>query len=182
MTRSRDLSSLAARICTGDSGAEEEFVHAFQGRIKAFALANGADPQTSDDLVQEVLWGVIRALRDRRVQQPEQLAGFVWGTARNLLRDRLRMRARDKTTSLAPSADFPRPAREQHEFERNHAAQQAIAMLEPHEREVPLLSLVDGLGPEEIADRLGILPDAVRQRKSRAMRKLSELLARRGHR
>jgi len=172
------LISLADRIQAGDSEAEDEFVHMFQRRVRAFALANGADEPLADELVQETLWGVIAALRQGRVQQPKQLAAFVWGTARNHLNHRIRLKARDRTTSLPPSADFPRPPHEHENFERQHAARQAIATLEPHERAVLLLSLVDGLGPEEIAQRLGILPDAVRQRKSRALKKLTELLSR----
>jgi RNA polymerase sigma factor (sigma-70 family) len=166
------LVTLAERIQSGNSEAEDEFVQIFQRRIRAFAVANGAD----EELVQETLWGVIAALREGRVQQPEQLAAFVWGTARNHLNQRIRSRARDKTTSLPSSADFPRPPREHQDFERQHAARQAIATLEAHERAVLLLSLVDGLAPGEIAARLGILPDAVRQRKSRALKKLSEIL------
>ena len=171
------LVSLADRIQAGDAEAEDEFVHMFQRRVRAFALANGADEPIAEELVQETLWGVITALRQGRVQQPEQLAAFVWGTARNHLNHRFRLKARDKTTSLSSSADFPRPPREHEDFERQHAARQAIATLEPHERAVLLLSLVDGLGPDEIAERLGILPDAVRQRKSRALKKLTEMLA-----
>jgi RNA polymerase sigma factor (sigma-70 family) len=138
-------------------------------------LANGADPPLAEELVQEVLWAVISALREGRVQQPAHLAAFVWGTARNLLNDRIRMRSRNKTTSITDGVDFPSPTHQHEEFERNHTAHQAIALLEPHERAVLLLSLVDGLGPDEIAHRLGILPEAVRQRKSRALKKLGEI-------
>ena len=130
----------------------------------------------AEELVQDVLWAVIRALREGRVQQPGQLGAFVWGTARNLLNDRIRLRARLRSTPLVPGAEFPHPARHQEEFERNHAARQAIARLDPHESAVIMLILVDGLGPEEVASRLGILPDAVRQRKSRALKKLGGLL------
>ncbi|HJZ96788.1 MAG TPA: sigma-70 family RNA polymerase sigma factor [Candidatus Solibacter sp.] len=170
------FASLADRVRGGDSAAEEELVRLFQHRVRAFALANGAGEGQSEELVQETLWGVISALRQGRVQQPEQLAAFVWGTARNLLNDRIRLRARDKITSLPPEAEFASPVREQEEFERQHAARQAIATLEARERAVLMLSLVEGLTNDEIAKRLGILPDAVRQRKSRALKKLSELL------
>jgi RNA polymerase sigma-70 factor (ECF subfamily) len=175
----QSLSSLADRIRSGDPRAEEEFVRMFQRRIRAFTLANGADETLAEELVQETLWAVISALRQDRVQQPDQLAAFVWGTARNLLNDRVRLRARNRTIALSPGADFPRPPHEHEAFERNHAARQAIATLERHERAVLLLSLVDGLAPDEIAQKLGILPDAVRQRKSRALKKLAEILGRR---
>ena len=53
------LISLADRIQAGDSEAEDEFVHMFQRRVRAFALANGADEPLADELVQDTLWGVI---------------------------------------------------------------------------------------------------------------------------
>jgi RNA polymerase sigma factor (sigma-70 family) len=171
------VACLAERIRTGDPGAEDEFVGIFHRRVRAFVLANSAGEGLAEELVQETMWAVIRALRQGRVQQTEQLPAFVWGTARNLLKDRFRLQARDKTTPLPPDTDFPSPTRDREDFERRHAARQAIATLEPHERAVLLLGLVDGLSPDEIAQRLGILPDAVRQRKSRALKKLTELLA-----
>lgn len=170
------LISIADRIRSGDHNAEEEFFKTFERRVRAFALANGADEHLAEELVQETLWAVIKALRQDRLQQPEHLAAFVWGTARNLWKDRIRLLARDRTTPLLPGADFPHPPHEHEDFERHHTAHQAISTLEPHERAVVLLSLVDGLAPHEIARQLGILPEAVRQRKSRALRKLTEAL------
>jgi DNA-directed RNA polymerase specialized sigma24 family protein len=153
------LISIADRIRSGDHNAEEEFFKTFERRVRAFALANGADEHLAEELVQETLWAVIKALRQDRLQQPEHLAAFVWGTARNLWKDRIRLLARDRTTPLLPGADFPHPPHEHEDFERHHTAHQ-----------------VDGLAPHEIARQLGILPEAVRQRKSRALRKLTEAL------
>jgi len=167
---------LAARIRSGDVVAEEEVIGIFQGRVRGFAMANTRDPDLAEELVQEVLWAVIRALREGRVQQPARLPAFVWGAARNLLNDRLRNRSREKLEPLTDEMEFSQPALGQQEFERNRAARQAIGTLEPHERGVLLLSLVDGLKPEQIAARLGITYDSVRQRKSRALKKLAELL------
>lgn len=167
---------LAASIQAGDAAAEEELVRIFQGRVRGFAIANTRDPDLAEELTQEVLWAVIRSLREGRVQQPARLPAFVWGAARNLLNDRLRNRSREKLDSLTDEMEFSRPAVEQREFERNRAAQQAIGTLEPHERGVLLLSLIDGLKPEQIAVRLGITCDTVRQRKSRALKKLAGIL------
>jgi RNA polymerase sigma-70 factor (ECF subfamily) len=167
---------LAARIQAGDPAAEEEVVGLFQGRVRAFALSQTRDPGLADELTQETLWAVIRSLRAGMVQEPSRLGAFVWGAARNLLNDRLRSRAKEKLEPLTDRMEFSRPAVEQRDFERQRAARQAIETLEPHERGVLLLSLVDGLAPEQIAVRLGVTYDTVRQRKSRALKKLSELL------
>jgi RNA polymerase sigma-70 factor (ECF subfamily) len=168
--------SLAARIQSREADAEEEFVAIFQRRVRGFAIAHTRDPDLADELAQEVLWAVIHAVREGKVQQPAQLPSFVLGTARNLLNDRLRVRSRDRTEPLTEEMEQSIPAVRQGDFERGHAARQAIGALEPHERWVLLLSLVDGLAAEEIALRLKIHPDAVRKRKSRALRKLAEIL------
>jgi len=168
--------ALALRIQAQDACAEEQFVALFQRRIRAFAIANAGDPALADELAQDVLWAVIRSLREGKVQQTAQLPAFVWGTARNLLSDRLRSRSREKLQPLTDDMEVARPALEQQDFERQRAAQQAIGTLEPHERGVLLLSLVDGLRADDIAAKIGITPDAVRQRKSRALKKLAEIL------
>jgi RNA polymerase sigma-70 factor (ECF subfamily) len=172
----RIFEALAVRVQARESAAEEEFVAIFQRRIRGFVLANAGDQALADELAQDVLWAVIRSLRDGKVQQTAQLPAFVWGTARNLLNDRLRQRAREKLQPLTDEMVFVRPASEQEEFERRRSAQQAIDTLEPPERGVLLLSLVDGLRSDDIAAKIGITPDAVRQRKSRALKKLSEIL------
>jgi RNA polymerase sigma-70 factor (ECF subfamily) len=173
-----NLEDLAIRIQAGDSAAEEEFFRKFEPRVRSFVIANSGDPDLAEELVQDVIWAVIRALRRGQVRQADLLPSFLFGTARNLLNDRLRTRSREKLDQLSAELEISHPALEQREFERNHAAQQAIRTLEPHERVVLLLSLVDGLSADEVAARLGITPESVRQRKSRAIRKLTEMLAR----
>ncbi|HWD00725.1 MAG TPA: sigma-70 family RNA polymerase sigma factor [Candidatus Sulfopaludibacter sp.] len=174
---SGSLENLAVRIQSGDVAAEDELFRKFEGRVRAFCLVNSGDSYLAEELVQDVLWAVIRALRKGQVRNTDQVPAFVFGTARNLLNDRIRSRSREKLDQLSLQMDFPQPVLEQHVFERRHAAEQAIRTLEPHERVVLLLSLVEGLGLDEIAVRLAISPESVRQRKSRAIRKLTERLA-----
>ena len=64
----------------------------------------------ADDLAQEVIWAVIRALRDGKVQQPAALPGFVLGTSRNLLAERMRDRARNRAEPLTGELETSIPA------------------------------------------------------------------------
>jgi RNA polymerase sigma factor (sigma-70 family) len=168
------LVQLAVRVFSGDVTAEEEIVRLFQRPVRAFVLMSTGIPQLADELVQEVMWAAICALREGRVEQPAQMGAFIRGIARNLIADHARARAREKLSPLPD--DLPHPGSGHELFERNHAARQAIATLDPHEQAVLLLALVDGLGPEEIGRRLGVTGEVVRQRKSRALRRLTELL------
>jgi RNA polymerase sigma factor (sigma-70 family) len=172
-----NFADLAIRVQAGDLAAEDELFRTFEARVRAYGIVNSGDSYLAEELVQEVLWAVIRALRKGQVRQTDQLPSFVFGTARNLLNDCVRVRAREKLDQISLHQEIAHPAAEQHAFERKLAAEQAIRTLEPHERVVLLLGMVDGLDPEEIAGRLGISPESVRQRKSRAIRKLTELLA-----
>jgi len=169
---------MSTKIRAGEPAAEEAFVRFFERRIRAFATIHLRDAAWADEVVQETLWAAIRAVRENRVDRPGQLPAFVWGAARNQVNDRIRSKARERTDQLADGMDFPRKAVEHDEFERRRAARQAIDMLEPPERAVLLLGLVDDLRAEEIAERLGLTPETVRQRKSRALKKLAAILGR----
>lgn len=54
------------------------------------------------------------------------------------------------------------------------AIERAFAALPPAYREVALLVGIEGLAPAEVADILGIRPDAVRQRLARARQQLAD--------
>ena len=56
--------------------------------------------------------------------------------------------------------------------ERAQAVARGLEAISGGDRDVLLLTLVDGLLPREIAARLSLSPDVVRQRKSRALRRI----------
>jgi len=82
-----NFTDLAIRVHAGDPAAEDELFRTFEGRVRAYGVVNSGDLYLAEELVQEVLWAVIRALRKGQVRQPDQLSSFVFGTARNLLHD-----------------------------------------------------------------------------------------------
>jgi RNA polymerase sigma factor (sigma-70 family) len=87
----------------------------------------------------------------------------------------LRTKARQKLDQLPPDFDLPQAASQYEERERETVARQAIGELEATDRSILLMVLVDGLKAGEIANRIGLTADGVRQRKSRALKKLSAL-------
>jgi DNA-directed RNA polymerase specialized sigma24 family protein len=60
--------------------------------------------------------------------------------------------------------------------ERSQRALHAISSLDRVDRDILLLTLVEGLKPGAIAERLGLSNDVVRQRKQRATRRVVELV------
>ena len=87
-------SSLAERVRTREPSAEEELVSLFSDRIRVLVLARTRDPETARDLTQEVMLAVVLALRHEQLREPERLAAFVYGIARNVINNYLRTRSR----------------------------------------------------------------------------------------
>jgi len=54
---------------------------------------------------------------------------------------------------------------------------EAISKLDPSDKAILHLTLVEGLKPGLIAEKLGLSPDVVRQRKVRATRRVAESVA-----
>jgi RNA polymerase sigma factor (sigma-70 family) len=164
-------------ILEGNGAAEADLFLFFQPRVYEFVMMRTGDKDLAQELGQEVLMAVIRALRQGKLRQQESLKGYVYGVARNQLNDQLRSRARQKLDQFPPDFDVPQAGPHYEEMERERLARQAIGELEATDRRILLMILVDGLKTREIGRRIGLSEDGVRQRKSRALKKLSALLA-----
>lgn len=168
---------LVEAIACGDRAAEREFVQRFQPRVKAMLLARTRNADASADLLQDVIIEAICALRKGQLREPSKLTGFVLGIARNLLKGHFRGMARQ-----AEPLEFPdllpdrSPSAVQFEERREAAAMRAIASLEVLDRTILHLTLVEGLKPGAIAEKLRLSPDVVRQRKLRATRRVMDLV------
>ncbi len=85
------------RIAAGDPAAEGQLVTRY-GRGVLFLLRRlGAPPEQADDLHQETFRIALERLRRRPLDEPEGLAGFLRGVARNLLVAERRKTARRRT-------------------------------------------------------------------------------------
>jgi RNA polymerase sigma factor (sigma-70 family) len=144
------------------------------------------DGQLGVDLVGETY---ARAFADRRrfhgdAEDPDAVAAWTWGIARNVLRDALRrgsaeQRALRRLGVEPPSLDDD--ARERIEElaglgTLRAAVAAALAELSADQREAVQLRVVEELGYDAIARRLGISEDAVRARVSRGLRALGSRL------
>ena len=167
--------SLAERIRQGDSSAENEFVRLYGDRVFVMVLARTRDPEAARDLRQEVLMAVLRALRNGQVREAERLAAFVHGTARNLLSNYWRARAlQPKEEALSSKLLLVEPGNEFETLERVNLVRQVLERLDSTDRKILLMTMVEGLKPGEIANRLNLTPEVVRQRKSRSIKKVIE--------
>ena len=169
------LKQLALRIGTGDPGAEAELAERFHRRILVMMLFRTRDREAARDLAQETILAVLGALRKGQLREAEKLPGFVQGTARNVLNSFFRDRRQEPpTVELSPEVACFEPADEVENAERSGALREGLDQLEPGDRWILLLTLVEGLKSREIARRLSLSPEVVRTRKSRAVKRLVE--------
>ncbi len=113
------------------------------------------------------MMALICTLREGRLR--ESLPALAYGIARNKLADAIRKKMRDRTVPFPKNFDVA--ARKQ-SSELVSAAQTQIETLEPVDRRILSMTLIDGFKPSEVAAAIGISSEAVRQRKSRALKKL----------
>jgi len=183
-----ELAALTERIRQRDASAETDLVRLFQKPVFLMLVARTRDPEAARDLTQEVLMAVLTALRNGRLHAAEKLPAFVHGTARNLANNHLRTRGQ-KPPEVPLDPDFPLAAPagvKVEEEERSSLVRRAVEQLEPVDRKILLMTLVDGLKPAAIARQLELTPEAVRTRKSRAVKKVIEAVGKlsrkgRGH-
>ena len=150
-------------------------------RLLVFFTRRTYDAQLAVDLVAETF---ARAYESRARVRGEQPAAWLWGIARNVLRDAHR-RGSAERRALRRVAVEP-PALNDGEVARieelaglgelRSAVAAALQTLPAEQREALQLRVVDELDYPTVADRLGVSEVAARARVSRALRALAGAL------
>jgi RNA polymerase sigma-70 factor (ECF subfamily) len=169
---------LVLAIGGGDREAERAFALYYQPRVRAMLLARSRNPDLAADLVQDVMIEAICALRRGQLREPQKLSAFVLAIARNLLNSHYRGAVRQPDSLEFPDdlPDLSSAASRLEDEQRETMALAAIASLEAVDKSILQLTLVDGLKPGAIAQRLRLSPDVVRQRKLRATRRVVDFV------
>jgi RNA polymerase sigma factor (sigma-70 family) len=174
-----DAGGLVGRIGRGDATAEEELVVAFERDVYRLLRGRTRDAEASKELANDVLMAVVCALRAGRLQDASKLRAFVHGTLRNIANNYLRARfARPPEEPLDADLAAVRATDDVEQDERIAFLHQSLARLAGVDRQILLLTTVEGLKPAEIALRLGLSAEAVRTRKSRALHRLMRRVVR----
>jgi len=168
---------LVTRIPAGDRQAETDLVQFFAPRVFAILCARTRDREASRDLLHEALIAILNVLRRGELREPEKLNAFVASVARNVAYTHLRGRARERF-HVALDDDLAGPHRGDavEAAQRQSRVAQGLRQLNPRDRDI-LTRILDGGQPlTAIARALGMSPEAVRQRKSRAIKKMAEFV------
>jgi len=172
---------LVRALAEGNPEAEREFALRFLPRVRAMLRARSRNADLTADLVQDVMIESICALRRGKLREPSKLTAFVLAIARNILYSHFNNVSRQPESLEFPDElpDLKSVSDNVEVEDRRILAMEAIAELDPCDRIILHLTLVEGVKPGMIAERLGLSPDVVRQRKVRATRRVAESVANR---
>jgi len=172
-----EQTALVERIADGDRAAEERVAALFSPAIQAMARARTRGAVEAQDVCQDVLLAVITALRQGQLRDSTRLGPFVAGVARNVINSHLRHRQSRSTEPLSEATSPVADLRDEiARRERDRTLRAALSEVSASDRQILLLTLVEGLKPGEVATKLSLDAQVVRARKSRALRRVIERL------
>jgi RNA polymerase sigma factor (sigma-70 family) len=172
--------ALVAAIASGSRESESVFMARYLPKVRTLLIVRSRNPDVALDLQQDVMIEALCALRKGQLRDAERLPAFVAGIARNVLNSHFRGQSRlplheELPEELAHTIE-ENPLDSEAAEQRRRIGQQAIASLNDVDRSILQMTLVDDLKPGLIAERLGLNPDVVRQRKLRATRRVIEIV------
>ncbi len=168
-----ERASIAACIRKGDAAAEEGLATLYRERVFLMALMRTKDREAAADLANDTVMAVLLALRNGQLRQPDNVAAFVHGTARNLINNHFRRQCQRREDPITEEVAYTQQDTLVDD-ERRRMVREALRELDAKDRGILLLTMVEGLKPGAIAERLQLTSDVVRARKSRALKKVVE--------
>ena len=175
---------------TGRAGAYEKLVRSYGGRLLAVARRLLTSEEDARDAVQEAFLNAFKNIH--RFEGQALLSTWLHRIVVNVSLMKLRSRKRKPEESLDhllpafrddghfaerfDSGSEPADERLAREEEQT-AVRAAIDDLPEHYRTILLLRDIEGIGTQEVAEQLGITPNAVKLRLHRARQALRTLLA-----
>lgn len=173
----RGQDDLLTRHRAGDPLAFDLLVRELAPRLMGYFLRQGADPASAEDLTQNVFVRILQSLD--RYQSSGQMEAFFLRIARNLWIDQQRRGARFRRVEDGEDAvdSRPGPESESQTHDRASVVRAALAELEPAERELLELAVLQRLPYRDVSDLLDIPVGTVKSRVFYALRRLRERLA-----
>lgn len=183
--------ALAAAILGGDESAFEALIGRLYPRVARIAGRFFRQPDAIEEIAQDVFVRAFVNMKGYRAEMP--LEHWVSRIAVNACYDQLRRKQRKPETAISQVADDPAeflgriadPACDRHYWEREEArlcAEQLLAMLEPAERLVLTLMVLEELSVAEVARLTGWSSANVKVRAFRARSRLKKLVEKRHER
>lgn len=166
----------------GDAASYRRLLTEITPPLKSFLRARFFSRDHIDDIVQEILLAIHAARHTYRPEQP--FRNWMYGVARHKMIDYMRKWGRQNAneisddelvTFLADKANNPEEALSTKDIE------QALKRLPEKQRQVLLLTKVEGFSMAEAAQKLGMTETAVKVTAHRAYKKMKEWLVEYGY-
>jgi RNA polymerase sigma-70 factor (ECF subfamily) len=171
-----DDATLARRIMRAaparDAAAEAALCRRLGPRIRLYGLKHLRSDAAAADLVQDVLIVVLEKLREGAVREPEHVASFVLGTARQKVIDGRRSGARRGRILEAFPADLMPLEEQAPEPLDAERLKRCLAALPERERTVLVMTFYDDRTADAVASDLGLSAGNVRVIRHRGLERL----------
>jgi RNA polymerase sigma-70 factor (ECF subfamily) len=155
-----------------DAAAEAELCRRLGPRIRLYGLKHLRSEAAAADLMQDVLVMVLQKLRDGAVREPERVASFVLGAARQMVIDGRRSgRRRDRILEAFP-VDLVPAHEEAPELLDTQRLGRCLAALPERERAVLVMTFYDDQPADAVAADLGLSAGNVRVIRHRGLERL----------
>jgi RNA polymerase sigma-70 factor (ECF subfamily) len=169
---------ISARAPERDAAAEAEICRRFGPRIRLYGLKHLRSEAAAADLAQDVLVMVLTKLRDGSVREPERLASFVLGTARQTVIDQRRGGRRRARILEEFPIDLTPMAEEAPEPIDSQRLKLCLAALPERERAVLLMTFYDDRPADAVAGELKLTAGNVRVIRHRGLDRLRDCMTR----
>jgi RNA polymerase sigma-70 factor (ECF subfamily) len=171
-----DQSSVVHRLRAGDTSAFDAVYAAEKAGLYGFLLRLSRDPHASADLFQNV-W--LKLAKNASSLRPDSnIRAWLLTVARREYVSFRRAQALDVSRLLVLNRELAEAPADTSLDSQLLALKAAISRLGDPDREVLLLSSVEGIDSDQVAASLGISNAALRQRLARARRRLTAALSR----
>ena len=153
--------------------------------IYCFALQRVKDPGASEDIRQDTVTAVIRAIKEKRIKDPQNLAAYVRGVCRNKVMNFLSQEERiERSDEMEGIADGRADALQSLVAEEEaktlnntkRALEECIKRLNQSRKNILILYFHENLSTSEIAGRIGITTGNARKQKHDALQALKKCL------
>jgi RNA polymerase sigma-70 factor (ECF subfamily) len=170
MTNAED-DILVRRALEAEPESFEQLCRRYYPSLVAVADSILLDRHLAQDAAQETLAHVCRQLP--RLRRPERFGPWVVAICRNVAKDMLRDRLRQRT----PVEDYrPQDRAPQDGDTQDEVLTEALRQLPQHLREVVFLRFYDGMSYEQMAKVLGATPQSIDGRLRRAKKQIAAFM------
>lgn len=172
---------LARRIIEArEPDAEAHFCRRFAPRIRLFGLKRLRSEAAAADLVQDVLMLVLQKLRSGEVREPERIASFVLGAARQMIIDGRRNTGRRERLIDTFALELEPAETATTVLPDSERLQHCLQALPERERSVIVMTFYEDCPAETLGAQFGLTPGNVRVIRHRGLKHLRDCLERSG--